>query len=144
MKQTRMHLAILAAGACLSLLAACSKSDDKGAPDTTAPPAEAPGAPGAAPAAPGAAPGSAPTPEPGAGSQSTPAPSSGAADESASDKAKDLGNKIADKAGEIKDSAVDKAGEVGDAIKRGAASADHKIQDSVGNGQSTPPSSPGN
>jgi hypothetical protein len=61
MKPNRMHLAVLVAGACLSLLAACSKSDDKGAPDTSAPPAAAPAAPGSpAPAAPGAAPESAP------------------------------------------------------------------------------------
>jgi len=72
-----------------------------------------------------------------------PAPSHRAADESAIGKTKALGAKIADAAGEIKDSAVDKAGQVGDAIKRGAASADRKIQESVGNGQPATPSGPG-
>lgn len=134
MQNTRKYFAILAIAASLSMLAACSKSDDtsaagNGAADTTQP----------------AAPESAPTPAP--SSETTPAPSSDATpssssgDSSMSDKAKGATDSVAEKAGEMKDSAGQAMDDMGHAIKKGAAEANEKIQGTVGNGTatSTPP-----
>ncbi|MGB3288469.1 MAG: hypothetical protein WBA83_04270 [Burkholderiaceae bacterium] len=118
MEKTRIHLALIAMVASMSLLAACSKGEDANAPASGAPGTTAP----------------APAPTPGASPSDTPAlaPSSGQSG-TMEESAKQAANTISDKAVELKDSAAEKAGQVGDAIKEGAAKADKAIQDSLGN-----------
>lgn len=135
MNKNRTYLAVIALAASMSLLAACSKSEDNTAnksPAASEAPMSTP-APGYTPA---------PTTETSPAPTSSAAPSNGASLDSAKESVKDAADKIGEKAGELKDSAAQKAHEVGSAIKEGAAKADQKIQESVGNGPGSTTNTP--
>lgn len=123
------YLAVLAVAASMSMLAACSKSDDNSSASKSGAETTQPSAPETSPS---------PTPAP----QSSPPPSNSSSSEpSLSDKAQSAADTVAQKAGELKDSAARKLDDMGHAIKQGAAEANQKIQSAAGNGSatSTPP-----
>lgn len=131
MNKTRTHLAVIAMVASLSLLAACSKGEDKKASEPAGTPSPAVVTP-PAPVVPAPEPAPAPAPE----TAPAPADSSSAQDtlDSAKQATKDAANKVADKTAELKDQAKDAASRTGDFIKEEAAKADKAIQDKLGNG----------
>lgn len=137
MKKTRSHLAVIAAVASLSFLAACSDNDDQAVITEPAPAAEV------QPMSPVA-------PEPSAleKAENDAAKSADAIEdktqelkEDSKDTYQDLkedankaGDTVKEKAIELKDAAGRTASDIGDAIKDGAAKADKAIQDKIGNG----------
>lgn len=129
MNKSRTHLAVIGMVASLSLLAACSKTDEKTAVDTTAPAVVTP-APTPAPVVTAPAPVAEVTPAP------SPAPVANNTDkmEELKESAKKAGDEIADTAKELKDDAVEAGKRAGDAIKEKADQADKAIQSKLGDG----------
>ncbi|WP_188074526.1 hypothetical protein [Pusillimonas sp. ANT_WB101] len=137
MNKTRTHIAIIGIIASMSLLAACSKEEDKNAVDSgVAAPVVVPET------APAPAPTPAPTPEPQVAPAAEPAPATSStmtpAEPSETEKLKqdatEAGDAVADKAKELKDATAEKADEAGAAIRSGADKADKAIQDKLGDG----------
>lgn len=130
MNKSRTHLAVIGMVASLSLLAACSKADEKAVVNTTTTPAVVTPAPTPAPAVAAPAPVVEVTPAP------SPAPVVNNTDkvEELKQSAKNAGDEIADKAKELKDDAVDAGKRAGDAIKEKADQADKAIQNKLGDG----------
>lgn len=131
MNKSRTHLAVIGMVASLSLLAACSKTDEKTAVDTTAPAVVTPApTPTPAPIVTAPAPAVEVTPAP------SPAPVANNTDkmEELKESAKKAGDEIADTAKELKDDAVQAGKRVGDAIKEKADQADKAIQNKLGDG----------
>lgn len=143
MKKTRTHLAVIAMVASMSLLAACSESENTDAP------AEAPASEPSPAPAPAPAPAPEPTPSPAPTPDATPAPDAAPSTAPSGDAApatqsptsfgtefkrdaKQVAAVVSDKAGDLKDATAEKISEMGSAIKSGAAEADKAIQDSAG------------